>query len=149
MGEVFEYPVKVLFQHCDPAGIVFYPRYFEMVNQTIEAWFEIAIGASFHDLHVRDRIGVPAAAIGADFRAPSKLGDALTFALSLSRLGRTSAEIVFTARCGDELRMEGTCTMVRMDLNTLRAVPWEEPMRSELGRFLEDAPEPPEQPAEH
>jgi 4-hydroxybenzoyl-CoA thioesterase len=23
---------KVLFRHCDPAGIVFFPRYFEMVR---------------------------------------------------------------------------------------------------------------------
>ena len=32
----FVFPQKVRFQHCDPAGIVFYPRYFEMLNTTIE-----------------------------------------------------------------------------------------------------------------
>ncbi|MEL6103010.1 MAG: acyl-CoA thioesterase, partial [Pseudomonadota bacterium] len=26
----FQFLQKVLFKHCDPAGIVFYPRYFEM-----------------------------------------------------------------------------------------------------------------------
>ena len=26
---------KVRFQHCDPAGIVFYPRYFEMLNSVV------------------------------------------------------------------------------------------------------------------
>ena len=26
---------KVRFQHCDPAGIVFYPRYFEMINSVV------------------------------------------------------------------------------------------------------------------
>ena len=31
---------KVRFEHCDPAGIVFYPRYFEMINGTVEDWFE-------------------------------------------------------------------------------------------------------------
>ena len=29
---------KVLFKHCDPAGIVFYPRYFEMINDCVEAF---------------------------------------------------------------------------------------------------------------
>jgi 4-hydroxybenzoyl-CoA thioesterase len=31
---------KVLFKHCDPAGVVFYPRYFEMINDCVEALFD-------------------------------------------------------------------------------------------------------------
>ena len=41
----FTYPHKVLFRHCDPAGIVFYPRYFEMMNDTVEAFFGTALDA--------------------------------------------------------------------------------------------------------
>ena len=36
---VFTVDIPVRFQHTDPAGIVFYPRYFEMINQVIEDWF--------------------------------------------------------------------------------------------------------------
>jgi 4-hydroxybenzoyl-CoA thioesterase len=31
--------VPIRFQHTDPAGIVFYPRYFEILGQIIEDWF--------------------------------------------------------------------------------------------------------------
>lgn len=37
---LFTFTQKVLFKHCDPAGIVFYPRYFEIINDCIEAFFE-------------------------------------------------------------------------------------------------------------
>ena len=35
----FATEILVRFQHCDPAGIVFYPRYFEMISQSVEEWF--------------------------------------------------------------------------------------------------------------
>ena len=31
----------VRFGDCDPAAIVFYPRYYEMLNATIEEWFAL------------------------------------------------------------------------------------------------------------
>lgn len=34
----FSYRQKVLFMHYDPAGIVFFPRYFEMMNDCVEAF---------------------------------------------------------------------------------------------------------------
>ena len=37
---------KVLFKHCDPAGIVFHPRYFETVNDCVAAFFD-ALGDPF------------------------------------------------------------------------------------------------------
>ena len=39
-----EMNVEVGFRHCDPAGIVFYPRYAEMVNDTVEHWFKHGLG---------------------------------------------------------------------------------------------------------
>ena len=56
---------KVLFKHCDPAGIVFYPRYFEMVNDCVEAFFDEALGLPFEDLH--DSGAMPTAQIQTKF----------------------------------------------------------------------------------
>lgn len=36
---MYERLIQIEFNHCDPAGIVFYPRYFEMVNSVIENFF--------------------------------------------------------------------------------------------------------------
>ena len=34
--KVFSFSQDIGFRHCDPAGIVFYPRYFEMMNDAVE-----------------------------------------------------------------------------------------------------------------
>ena len=37
-------PVRIEWAHCDPAGIVFYPRYFEMFDTSTTTLFELALG---------------------------------------------------------------------------------------------------------
>ena len=39
--------IQIEFNHCDPAGIVFYPRYFEMTNSVVENFFADVVGRSF------------------------------------------------------------------------------------------------------
>jgi len=97
---------KVLFQHCDPAGIVFYPRYFELINAVVEAWFDEGLETSFAVLHVTRRMGVPLVHTAVDFRAPSRLGETLVFALSVERVGGASVHLNITAHGADELRLD-------------------------------------------
>lgn len=114
---------KVLFQHCDPAGIVFYPRYFEMINAVVEEWFETTLDASFAELHLRRRKGVPTASIAVDFRAPSRLGEVLTFTLTPGPLGRSSIPCAIVATCDGQVRLEGHLTLVYVDGDTLKSEP--------------------------
>jgi len=96
MPRTFRVQQKVLFQHCDPAGIVFYPRYLEMVNALVEQWFEEALGVSFAEKMAR-REGLPAAYVAVSFIAPSYLGDLLELRLSVVRVGRSSLSLRITA----------------------------------------------------
>ena len=34
----------IRFSHCDPAGIGFYPRYVELVNEVVEDWCNDGLG---------------------------------------------------------------------------------------------------------
>ena len=43
--------IQIEFNHCDPAGIVFYPRYFEMTNSVVENFFADVVGRSFAQMH--------------------------------------------------------------------------------------------------
>ena len=43
----FQISTKVRFGDVDPAGIVFYPRYFEMLNAAVEDWFTMAAPGRF------------------------------------------------------------------------------------------------------
>jgi 4-hydroxybenzoyl-CoA thioesterase len=118
---VFEQEVKVLFRHCDPAGIIFYPRYFEMVNDLVEAFFDEALGWPFETLLAT--AGVPTAEIRLRFTAPSRHGDRLQLRLEVTRLGRASMGLTFTAHSGAEQRFEGESTLVHVD-GTGRPAPW-------------------------
>ena len=42
----FQREILVRFGHCDAAGWVFYPRYFEMISDFVEDWFEDGLAAS-------------------------------------------------------------------------------------------------------
>ena len=136
MSEIFQHNIKVLFQHCDPAGIVFYPRYFEMVNQTVEEWHETGLGHSFSDMHLERGHGVPTVSIGAEFSAPSRMGDMLTWQLWVTKLGRTSAHLFVQAHCADQLRMTATPVLVSVDMSTGRPVPWPDAMRARMQQYL-------------
>ncbi|MDW4498886.1 thioesterase family protein [Sulfitobacter sp. D35] len=141
MAEIFRHDLKVLFQHCDPAGIVFYPRYFEMVNQTVEEWHAQSLGYSFAQMHEAGEFrGVPTVTITADFPAPSRIGDMLTWSLYLTKLGRTSAHLNVTARHGDEPRVVARPVLVCIDTRTGRPNAWDETVRDRMARFVHDVP---------
>jgi 4-hydroxybenzoyl-CoA thioesterase len=129
MGKVFRYPQKVLFKHCDPAGIVFFPRYFEMMNDCVETFFDEAVGVPFEVLLLSN--GVPTAAIETRFRAPSRHGDMLELALTTRHTGRTSWRYSMTALCEGEVRFETEATLVHLDAEG-KPAPWPDAMRARL-----------------
>ena len=128
---------KVLFKHCDPAGIVFFPRYFEMVNDCVESWFDAVLGWPFEEL-LRDA-GVPTVDIRTRFVAPSRHGDRLALRLTVLRAGRTSMTYRMTADCGDERRFEAEATIVHVDA-TGRPTPWPPSIAATLRHLTEETP---------
>ena len=98
--------VPIEFNHCDPAGIVFYPRYFEMINSVVENFFEDYVGYSFARMHTGgNHHGVPTVSITCNFMAPSRLGDKVPFTLVVTGVGRSSLKVRITAAVGDEVRL--------------------------------------------
>ena len=128
---MFRLRQRVLFQHCDPAGIVFYPRYFEMTNALVEGWFD-AMGHSFARLHGPMGLSVPTAALSVSFTAASRLGDDLDWTLRLARLGRSSAGLEIGAECGGEQRMTMTSTLVCVTKETGRPTGWPAELRAAM-----------------
>ena len=105
----FKMNQKVLFKHCDPAGIVFYPRYFEMINDCVEMFF-CEIGVPFETLH--PTAGMPTAQISATFHAPSRHGDNLTINLEVIKIGGSSLKLSINADCRAEKRFSSDATIV-------------------------------------
>ena len=133
----FDREIVVRMQHVDAAGIVFYPRYFEMVVQLIEDWFADGLGIDFHALHAVRGVGVPTVHVDVAFRRPSRLGDRLRFSLALLKLKRTSLMLGIGAWCDGEERLRLcqvlTCTSLGDDI---RAVDIPNDLRAAMTRYL-------------
>ncbi len=132
---------KILFQHCDPARIVFFPRYFELLNQVVEEWFEEGIGVSFADMHMKREEGIPTLKVEAMFMAPSRLGDVLEFTLKVIQIGNTSATLLVKATCNGELRLEMKQVIVHISNVTGKSRAWPDDMRLPMMRFMGDQTE--------
>ena len=125
---------KVRFAHVDAAGIVFYPRYFEMLNGAVEDWFAEGLGVGFAELHLTRGLGVPTVSLDSRFAAPSRLGDELDIAIEVKSVGRSSCAVAYTVACGDEVRMTAEGVLVCMILVEGRSAPWPDDVRDGLAK---------------
>lgn len=132
----YKFHQKVLFKHCDPAGIVFYPRYFEIINDCIEAFFDDVVGVPFEQMHRKN--AVPTAQINCQFKAPSRHGDQLLLSLKLHKLGRSSLNLSIDATCDAELRFSCESTLVYVN-EIGRPASWAGNIREKLEIELEEA----------
>lgn len=67
--------VRIEWGHCDPAGIVCYPRCFEMFDTATHRLFEAAGWKARDLLREFDAVGYPMVDTRAKFIAPSSYGD--------------------------------------------------------------------------
>jgi 4-hydroxybenzoyl-CoA thioesterase len=135
----FTVDIPVRFGDCDPAGIVFYPRYFEMFNSVVEDWCAQELGLSFRDMHLQYGMGLPTVHIETDFTAPSELGDVLRVQLTVEKIG--GASILVAIRMfgpqGAE-RVKAKLVLVAMNLRERRAMPIPQAMREQVAAFCVD-----------
>ena len=138
---VFERDVLVRFSHCDPAGIVFFPQYLVMFNNHVEDWVTDGLGISYANLLGVRRVGLPTVSLQCDFKAISRMGDVVTYGVSVQRLGTRSLELALTCRCGDELRVQVRQTLVCTSLATHRAIVLPDDLRAAMEKFQQTSKE--------
>jgi 4-hydroxybenzoyl-CoA thioesterase len=139
----FQREILVRFGHCDAAGWVFYPRYFEMVSDFVEDWFEDGLEASAPGLFHHKQILTPSVHFTVDFEKPTRYGDRLTFNLWAMKVGRTSCELRIEASLGGELRMRVKQVLVFISAKTARATNIPPELVSRMHRFASQVEPPP------
>ena len=136
-NQVFSTDVTVRFGDCDPAGIVFYPRYFEMFNTLVEDWCAQALGVSFRELHMERGLGLPTVHVETSFVAASELGEVLRAELRVQKIGGASVTLqVRLAGPAGEDRVRASLVLALMNLKERRAVPIPEPLRVRIAAFM-------------
>lgn len=110
--QIFERPVDIRFSHCDPAGIVFHPQYYYILNALMEDFYREVLGTGFIETLKTYGVGFPIAGVRTDFAAPSRPGEHCTGRLWIERLGESSVRFAMTITCGDEMRLQCVETAV-------------------------------------
>src|SRR5215467_5512168 len=83
--------VRIEWGDCDPAGIVFYPRYFAMFDHSTVLLVEAALGMSKHALYTAYTFdGYPVVETRARFLVPTRYGDDVVIDTGLTGIGRSS-----------------------------------------------------------
>ncbi len=145
----FRYLYKVKWGDCDPAGLVYYPRFFGLFHDTMEAWFDQGLRTPYREMILGRRLGLPSVHVEADFRVPCQFGDDLEVRLALVKLGSSSLtldyRVVSSADGGAESldnqeRLSGRTVCVLMDLDPNRrtyrtAVPLPPDLRARIEEF--------------
>lgn len=126
----------IRFSHCDPAGIGFYPRYVELINEVVEDWFNQGVGISFRELHETHGLGVPTVRLEVEYMIPSRYGDVLEFRLRVLRIGNSSMTLEICAMAEERMRLRAELTVVLASMQTLRPVPIDAEWRPRFERFL-------------
>jgi 4-hydroxybenzoyl-CoA thioesterase len=98
---------------CDPAGIIFYPRYFEIFDTGTTALFERALGMSkIAYLKAYDFAGHPVVETRARFRQPTRFGDDISIETTLVECGESTFKLEHRVSKGGALAVEGFETRV-------------------------------------
>lgn len=98
---------------CDPAGIIFYPRYFEIFDTSTTTLIEHALGMRKRDyLKAYDFAGHALVEARAQFRRPTTFGDDVEILSTLTACGRTSFKINHKLTKDGDLAAEGFETRV-------------------------------------
>ncbi|MDF0582755.1 acyl-CoA thioesterase [Bradyrhizobium yuanmingense] len=104
--------VQIQWGDCDPANIVYYPRYFAMFDDSTSTLFEAA-GFSKQDLVRKySLVGIPMVDTRAKFYIPSTYGDWITIETRIESIKRSSFEVKHNVYKGEALAIEGFETRV-------------------------------------
>ena len=138
MNQPFIKQEKIRFKHVDYAGIVFYPRFLEMLNDLVEDWFEEALDRPFSKMHETN--GIPTVDLKVQFKNPARLGEILTKKLWVKELKTSSVICGFQfINQNEKTVLEGEVTLVNVkiqeDRNAIKSEPFNEEMKTLITKF--------------
>jgi 4-hydroxybenzoyl-CoA thioesterase len=100
--------VRIEWGDCDPAGIVFYPRYFAMFDHSTVLLIEAALGMNKHQLYKDYPFdGYPMVETRARFLLPTRYCDDVVIETSVTEVRRSSFHVQHRLTTDGALAVEG------------------------------------------
>lgn len=135
----FHARMKVRFGDEDHARIVYFPRFFHFFHMAFEDFFEAEIEPYRGSLDAN--VGWPAVHAEADFLSPLRFGDVADFAVTVERVGKSSATFLYEGRKveGEGLSepvVKGRIVVACIDMQTMKGQPIPDRYRAVFEKHL-------------
>jgi 4-hydroxybenzoyl-CoA thioesterase len=112
-NRVYRRTVRVAWGDCDPAQIVFYPRYYAMFDESTQELFRDALGMPKINWVKRFAIvGIPLVETRSKYFIPSYYGDDIVIESRVSEFRRSSFDLSHKIFKADALAVDGFETRV-------------------------------------
>lgn len=128
----------VRFGHVDPAGIVYYPRIYDYIHESMEELWDVHVGRRYYYLITDDDLGFPLVHSEVDFKHPLRFGDRARVRITCFKLGRTSLGLRYQYFLDERLCVDARMTTVCVRLSTLETLPIPDNYRAKFEEILED-----------
>ncbi|MCP4274354.1 MAG: acyl-CoA thioesterase [Gammaproteobacteria bacterium] len=138
MNKIHKYIAPVRFTHTDPAGYVFFPRFFEMFQACVEDWFNNGLKVDYAKQILEYGVGLPTANIECTFSKPCKLGELIEISLSVEKIGNSSITINFQSRVNNDLRLKARSVLVAINTSDGRPIPLKDKLRQRLTEYIDE-----------
>ena len=140
MNNYFTKTEKIRFKHVDYAGIVFYPRFLEMLNDLVEDWFEEALERPFSKMHETN--GIPTVDLKVQFKKAARIGEILTKSLWVQELKNSSIICGFQfINQQEKTVLEGEVTLVNVaiqgDRQSIKTEAFNEEMKNKILNYIQ------------
>lgn len=135
----------VRYFQCDPGGIVYFPRFFDMFSTALEDWFAEALGCPWGaDLVGARKLSAPSLAIRVEFLRACRLGERLDFDLWPTHLGQSSIQLALVGSAAGEKRLHAAWTICMVSPEQFHPVPIPDDLRARVQSSLPPEPDQPD-----
>lgn len=121
---------------CDPAGIVYTPRFLDWILEAAESFFADVVGVDWFHLNQRDGLGSPSVSTRIDFHKPIKHGEPFTIEVLVRKLSRSTITYTMRGRNGaGELCFSAELVSCIIDNARMKSVSIPDAMRARITEY--------------
>ena len=125
----------VIWRDCDPAEIVYTPRFLDFVAEAIESWFRHVFGTDWYGLRHARALRLPAVHASLDFSLPVRSGDQLSLLVLVDKIGRSSLPFRVIGLLNDQEAFRAVWIISILDAASNRPTSIPDDIRDSIKRY--------------
>jgi YbgC/YbaW family acyl-CoA thioester hydrolase len=132
---------RVRWGECDPAGVVYTPRFADFVTEAHLAFFEYLFGAKTYELLLPKHLALPAKALTLEFKQSLWPDECFTIGVSIADIRTRTYDLGMSARSNDRGELfTASFTLICLNRDIKKAVALPDFIRDRLVAFRGEPP---------